>query len=206
MGVLLEVKLMQKTIKLKTHTTTEGIAEYPYLFSPDTKFDVNGLYRTKLTLPKIQSKPFIELVEKTIDEVAKKNKGKLSPHKPYKVAKDGKVTFTFKLKAKVNTKNGTDFEQRPKIFDAKGIPITKTLSVYSGTKMKVAFQCVPYFTNMLGAGATLRMKAVQIIELVEGKGNGESAAEEQFGFSKEDGFEIKSETTDEEETQSTGDF
>lgn len=56
--------------------------------------------------------------------------------------------------------------------------------------MKVAFQCVPYFTNMLGAGCTLRLKAVQIIELVEGKGNGENA-EEQFGFSQEDGFEMK---------------
>ena len=64
--------------------------------------------------------------------------------------------------------------------------------------MKVAFQCVPYFTNMLGSGATLRLKAVQIIELVEGKkGNGDDAAEEQFGFSKEDGFEIKPESNNE---------
>jgi hypothetical protein len=181
---------MQKTIKLKTHTTSEGIANYPYLFSPDTKFDHNGLYRTKLTLPKIQAKPIVDLVEETITEASSKNKGKLSPHKPYKSLKDGSVEFTFKLKAKVNTKSGTDFEQRPKVFDAKGIPITQTLSVYSGTKMKVAFQCVPYFTNMLGAGCTLRLKAVQIIELVEGKGNGENA-EEQFGFSQEDGFEMK---------------
>lgn len=101
---------MQKTIKLKTHTTSEGIANYPYLFSPDTKFDHNGLYRTKLTLPKIQAKPIVDLVEETISEAASKNKGKLSPHKPYKSLKDGKVEFTFKLKAKVNTKSGTDFE------------------------------------------------------------------------------------------------
>ena len=166
---------MQKTIKLKTHTTSEGVANYPYLFSPDTKFDSNGLYRTKLTLPKVQAKSIVALIEETIDEVASKNKGKLSPHKPYKSLEDGSVEFTFKLKAKVNT---------------KGIPITQTLSVYSGTKMKVAFQCVPYFTNMLGSGCTLRLKAVQIIELVEGKGN-EGNAEESFGFSQEDGFEMK---------------
>ena len=103
-----------------------------------------------------------------------------------------------RTKAKVNTKSGTDFEQRPKVFDAKGKIITKTLSVYSGTKMKVAFQCVPNFTNMLGSGATLRLKAVQIIELVEGKkGNGDDTAEEQFCFSKEDGFEIKPESNNE---------
>lgn len=185
-------------IKHKTHTTSEGIANYPYLFSPDTKFDHNGLYRTKLVLPKIQAKPIVKLIEDTIEDVASKNKGKLSPHKPYKSLKDGKVEFTFKLKAKVNTKSGTDFEQRPKVFDAKGKIITKTLSVYSGTKMKVAFQCIPYFTNMLGSGATLRLKAVQILELVEGKkGNGDDAAEEQFGFSKEDGFEIKPESNNE---------
>ena len=50
----------------------------------------------------------------------------------------------------------------------------------------------------IGIGCTLRLKAVQILELVEGKkGNGDDAAEEQFGFSKEDGFEIKPESNNE---------
>ena len=107
--------------------------------------------------------------------------------------KDKSVEFTFKLKAKVKPQSGADFEQRPKIFDAKGQPITKHLSVYSGTTMKVAFQVIPYHTNMLGTGVSLRLKAVQIIELVEGKNGSGEQAEEQFGFSSEDGFEIKPE-------------
>jgi len=196
---------MQKTIKLKTHTTSVGVAHYPYLFSPDTKFDSNGLYRTKLTLPKADAKSIVDEIEGTIKEVASQNEGKLSPHKPYKSLEDGTVEFTFKLKAKVNTKSGTDFEQRPKVFDAKGVPITEKLSVYSGTKMKVAFQCVPYFTNMLGSGCTLRLKAVQILELVEGKGNGENV-EESFGFSQEDGFEMKPAVKNVEVSQEESDF
>ena len=35
--------------------------------------------------------------------------------------------------------------------------------------MKIAYALVPYFTPMLGAGITARLKAVQVIELVEGK-------------------------------------
>ena len=193
-----------------THTTSEGIANYPYLFSPDTKFDKDGLYRTKLTLPKIQSSERVKLIDKTIDEERKKHrKGKVSPYKPYKKLKDGSVEFTFKLKAKVKPKSGADFEQRPKIFDAKGQPIVENLSVYSGTKMKVAYQVIPYHTNMLGTGVSLRLKAVQIIELVQGKNGSGEQAEEQFGFSSEDGFEIEPSSNvmgDNEEVQSQEDF
>ena len=190
---------------IKTHTTSEGKANYPYLFSPDTKFDKDGLYRTKLVLPKIQASEIVKLIDSTIEETAKKNgKNKISPYKPYKVLKDKSVEFTFKLKAKVKPQSGADFEQRPKIFDAKGQPITKHLSVYSGTTMKVAFQVIPYHTNMLGTGVSLRLKAVQIIELVEGKYWSGEQAEEQFGFSSEDGFEIKPEMSGgNEEVQAT---
>ena len=31
--------------KLTTYTTPAGTAYYPYLFTPDTKFDANGVYR-----------------------------------------------------------------------------------------------------------------------------------------------------------------
>ena len=58
---------------IKTHTTSEGKANYPYLFSPDTKFDKDGLYRTKLVLPKIQASEIVKLIDSTIEETAKKN-------------------------------------------------------------------------------------------------------------------------------------
>ena len=75
--------------------------------------------------------------------------------------------------------------------------------------MKVAYQVIPYHTNMLGTGVSLRLKAVQIIELVQGKNGSGEQAEEQFGFSSEDGFEIEPSSNvmgDNEEVQSQEDF
>ena len=59
--------------------------------------------------------------------------------------------------------------------------------------MKVAYILVPYFTPMLGAGITARLKAVQVIELVEGK--------QVNLFDKQDGYEAKSESTNEIQTE-----
>ena len=52
--------------------------------------------------------------------------------------------------------------------------------------MKVAYQLIPYNTPMLGAGISARLKAVQILKLVEGQN--------QNIFKEEDGFEATNET------------
>ena len=68
--------------------------------------------------------------------------------------------------------------------------------------MKIAYQPVPYYTPMLGAGVSLRLKAAQIIKLVEGKADNV--------FKEEDGFEAKPERTNsnvqEQEVQTSSDF
>ena len=51
--------------------------------------------------------------------------------------------------------------------------------------MKVAYQEIPYYTPMLGAGVSLRMKAVQVIKLVQGKSDNNI-------FKEEDGFTSQS--------------
>ena len=66
-------------------------------------------------------------------------------------------------------KDGTDFEQRPKILNADKT-IAQEQPVYSGSKMKIAFQAVSWANNNLqGVGVTLRLKAVQLIEVVAEK-------------------------------------
>jgi hypothetical protein len=56
--------------------------------------------------------------------------------------------------------------------------------------MKVAYQLIPYNSPAIGAGVSARLKAAQIIKLVEGK--------DKDVFIEEDGFE----TTKKEETNS----
>jgi len=173
-----------ETKKQMTYTTPVGVAFYPYIFVADTKFDANGVYNVKLRLDDKESKTIIDVIEKEIAQELVKNKStKKSEFKPYKKV-DGGYEFHFKLKAKNKTKTGVEYEKKVKVFDAKGKMITQPVMVYSGSTMKVAYQIKPYFTNILGCGASLALQACQIINLVEA-----SVAKDNFGFSEEDGFE-----------------
>jgi hypothetical protein len=170
--------------KIKTHTTGIGILNYPYLVKPDTKFNADGLYHCKLVLSKEDGEPMVKEIENSLASLKTK---KLSSFKPYKKVENG-YEFSFKLKAKVATKSGAMYEQKPKLFDSKGqIMANKEMTVWGGSKGKVAFQIYTYENNMLGSGVTLKLRAVQITELVEGKSKDNS---ESYGFSSEDGYEV----------------
>ena len=170
--------------KLKTYTTGIGVLNYPYLVKPDTKFNADGLYHCKLALSKQDGEPLVKEIENSLATLKTK---KLSSFKPYKKVENG-YEFSFKLKAKVATKSGAMYEQKPKLFDSKGqIMADKEMSVWGGSKGKVAFQIYTYENNMLGSGVTLKLRAVQITELVQGKSKDSS---ESYGFSSEDGYEV----------------
>jgi len=170
--------------KIKTITTEIGVLNYPHLVKPDTKFNADGLYHAKLVLSDAHSKSIISEIEESLKLL---NAKKLSSFKPYKKVEGG-YEFSFKLKAKISSKSGVVYEQKPKLFDSKGNLITdKDFSVWGGSKGKVAFQIYTYTNNMLGSGVTLKLKAVQITELVQGKTKDSS---ESYGFSSEDGYEV----------------
>ena len=84
----------------------------------------------------------------------------------------------FKCKASGVSKTGQNWEQKPKVFDSKGTPISKDILTWGGT-MKVTYEIIPYSNNMLGNGVSLRLKAVQVHELVSG-GDADS-----YGFKEE---------------------
>ena len=78
------------------------------------------------------------------------------------------VIFKFKCKAKVTTKSGDTFENKPTLFDAKGKPMSN-VNVWGGSEIKVSAELIPYFTSMGGAGGSMRLRAAQIINLIEGR-------------------------------------
>ena len=174
----------EKTI----HTTPIGIGNYPYLFTPDTQFEKpDGVYTVKFVLSKKDAEPFIKIYEDTLKARQQKdNTEKRAPHNQYKINKDGTVEFKFKLKAKVIMRDGTDFEQRPKILLADKT-IAEKQPVYSGSKMKIAFQATSWANPMQGVGVSLRLKAVQLIEIVseKPKANGDSSSSYDYGFGEE---------------------
>ena len=115
----------------------------------------------------------------------------------------GNVEFKFKLKAKVRKRDGTYYEQEPAVFDAKVKPMDKSVLIGNGSKVKVAFEPVPYvMPSTKKAGVSLRLKAVQVIDLIE-YGNSASSV-----FDEEDGYVAPSttETANEEVFANEGDF
>ena len=113
-----------------------GKALWAKLFEPDTKFDANGIYSISLTLPETDAAAMCEELDtmcaaKFDEEVKNKPalKNQLSIQEPYTPVYDretgdatGEVEFKFKLKAKVNTRDGRTFEQKVAVVDAKRTP------------------------------------------------------------------------------------
>ena len=52
----------------KTITTPAGVARYPHLNRPDTKFDEIGVYKVNLELTAEEAEPFISQVEALLAE------------------------------------------------------------------------------------------------------------------------------------------
>jgi hypothetical protein len=180
-----------------------GVAVYPYLTKPDTKFNSDGEYKTTLRVSKEHGEDIINKIDDAIKASASSVKGKGSvktANPPYKTDEDGNYLINFKLKAKVtNSKTGNTWTQQPAVFDATGKPMKANTIIWGGSEMKISYELVPYHTSMIGAGVTLRLKAAQILKLVSGDG----AAASSFGFNKEEGFEqpetdFPTETNDEE--------
>lgn len=185
-------------IKLEKLVTSKGVAQYPHLITPDTKFNELGEFKVNLILGEAEAKPVMMQIDKALEKskasASEKSKGKPvktadAPYYPF-VDTDGNATgsvvFKFKAKHTVVTKSGDTFTNRVVIVDAKGKPFTPN-AVWGGTEMKVSAEIVPYWTAMVGAGVSLRLKAVQIINLVEGKESQASG----YGFGIEEGFEAE---------------
>ena len=182
--------------KIESHVTGLTTFKYPHLQKADTKFNPDGEYKVTVIFENGDGEVFSKLIEqefkKSVENAKLQNKGKSikTANLPYKTNEDGQLEATFKLKAVgKSSKTGNTWTQKPAIFDAKGKPADLTETIWGGSKGKISYQIIPYYTAMIGAGVSLRLKACQIIDLVTGQTGGSS-----FGFSEEDGYEAKKQT------------
>jgi hypothetical protein len=188
----------------KTIVSPAGIAMFPRLSTPDTKFDARGFYGTKLRLsPDAEATQFVAMLDAAADasqmdaENSRKAEGKKGG-KPIKLADkswyrdedSGELVVNFKMLASGKTRAGKEFTQKPALFDAKGTPLPADVKIGGGSTLKVAFELNP-FVSAIGAGVSLRLKAVQVLDLKE---YGQSSADS-YGFGQEDGFEAPATTT-----------
>lgn len=188
--------------------TPKGTLIYPWLTKADTKFNPDGEYRTTFAVPQEAAESFCSKLDQILDSFYKeqvanaKNPAeakKIKKAEPYTPQYDdngdetGNVIFKMKLKALVKMKDGSEYAQKPKLFDAQGNPLPAKVNPYGGTQAKISVQVVPYLMPATKeCGLSLRLQAVQVLQLVAGGGGGDA---DSFGFGKEDGY-----VADEEET------
>ena len=154
-------------------TTPKGIAKWPYLIEPDIEFNPDGLFHTKLSCKKSESVN----IKKAIDDMIAQEVKKQHDQNPDKAIKKSlpyteegeEIIFNFKMKAKGTRKSdGKPFTQEPNIVNADLTPFNKDQKIWGDSILKITFE--PYAWNMpVGIGCTLRIKTVQVLELVTGK-------------------------------------
>jgi hypothetical protein len=173
-------------------TTPAGIAVWPKLVTPDTKFSPEGEYSVSVKFGGDEAKTVVTRVKqlaKAAYESLCREQGKPKlkvAQLPLQQDEEGNWILKTKLKAKVTTTKGTSWEQRPAIFDSRGVPMKpeEIPNIGGGSVIKACVEIAPYYTATIGAGITLRLRGVQIITLVEyGSGEVNAAA---MGFTEEE--------------------
>lgn len=190
--------------KPKTFTSPFGKAIYPHLTKCDVRFKPEGEFKVDLELGEAPANNLLKILKEYQAKAVSNAKDKTGKDKikvaslPYK-KEDDKYIFKFKMKASgTNGKTGETFKQRPALFDSELKPINpEDTSIWGGSILRVSFQPFPWFTPALGAGVSLRLKSVQVKELVEGGGQTAEAS----GFDKVDGYTNNNDGSDNEETE-----
>lgn len=176
--------MAQASLKYTTH---KGLAQYPWLTSPDTKYDSDGVYHTSLIVPADQAKGIMDQVKAFAqDEMGKKAQTANMPFKIDNVT--GEVIFTAKTK----------FE--PKFYDSEGTILVGASipKVYRGSVLRLGGTFTIYDLGS-NHGVKMNLNKVQVIELgdpnqddegfdaVEGGFIGQAVANDSFAGGDADG-------------------
>lgn len=113
----------------------------------------------------------------------------------------GRTLFNFRAKASGQRNDGERWERGPiPTFDAKKNRMDDPGQVGFGSIIKVSYLLDRFFTPQVGAGVTLRLAAVQVLEL---KSFGKRTADD-YGFGEEEGYKSEAGNEDDPFAEETG--
>lgn len=209
---------MAKKKEVVTYRTPRGIAVYPRLDTPDTKFHDLGVYKADLRLTGAAAQELIDMIQEIavkemgeklpVSDAIVKVKGKYRPNEdnscfqPEFDKETGKMTgdWVFYFKAKnheVKDKKTGEvrlWERKPAIFSASGKKVTK-VKIGGGTEYAVVFEV---YVGKVSTGEpfmSLQPMAVQVYKLVEYKGGGDATAAD-YGIEASDGWDPEEDESD----------
>lgn len=186
-----EYKDFPNKIKIADYTTPIGVAVYPHLLKPDTKWKAEGEYRTKLKYDGKTAERITADLTKALDEafetykellVQFNKKGKAlvktltKADLPIKAEIDdegdetGDYLLNTKRTATGTKKDGTPWKAKIVIADSKGVAVpTKNLSIWSGSELRVMGEIKGWYNAKDNAvGISLEIAGAQIKKLVSG--------------------------------------
>lgn len=158
---------------------------YKYDASPKVKksvpcdvFDDGAAYTIQFRMTEEQAKDLYKRMK--VAYAARQAENSDWPEKlsmPFKKDEDGTYTYKAKLKGAY----GAEATDKPTQYDAKGVKLDDGFLLTTGSTVNIAIAFVPYHGSM-GTGVSLRLRAVQVIDL--------KPMEEQSPFKAVDGFEV----------------
>lgn len=171
-------------------TTPTGEALFPNLtktesFTKDGITKDTGKYTIMLKLPKQQHEELLDKINREWEkykETLPNKKFKYEISNGVKEYKDQEY-FKFQMNAEIKTRTGETLRRTLPIFDTDCKEISKVVgNINSGSKVKVAYELVPFYMSDKNYGVSLRLTGVQIIELVEYQ----SQSAQSLGFNLEE--------------------
>jgi len=150
-------------LKNEVLTTPKGRAIFPWLTNADIQFVNEGKFHTKLECNQNECGKIIgvinDVIEKKAKEVKDPKKEVYFANKPYSISSDGKCVFKLQTKFK------------PNLVDNNLKTLPDDVQIWGDSILRITFEVFGY--NMpVGIGASLRIKTVQVIELVTGTPGG----------------------------------
>jgi|TARA_R100000479_G_scaffold176346_1_gene130366 hypothetical protein len=208
--------MIKSRTKMESITTPIGIAQYPWVNTPSTKFIPEGEYSCSVILTKEEGDAILKKIQPLQEEALLEKSEELGKKvKSYELplVLEGD-TYTLKAKLKpvngVSRKTGKPFTRSLGLFDSKGNPWDRDIIIRGGSKIRLSVRPRTWHTSLLGVGLSLDLLGVQVIELAEGELTAQAA--ESFGFTEvEGGYVNGGENLDqaldaEEEDTLTADF
>lgn len=193
----------------KRFVTPIGTAKFPWLNTPDTKWDPQGKFKVTLLVDPNENADFLALLDQIAEEAYQKGVAKLKKAKKMVQANQaikkplyaeeydengeptGLVEVKFTSNASYRRKDGQEVKLKPALFDAEGKPMGDNAPrIWGGSKIRINFTPFDYYlATTKEAAASLKINAVQVIELVTEGG----ASADSYGFdSVEGGFSSNS--------------
>lgn len=188
--------------KLPRFSTPEGEMKYPWILTPNTKFNPDGEYQLTLILDGDKADKLIAKINAVVDEKfnavyneasakVRKNLKKQYPYASEYIVNEegeeeetGRTEFKFKQAVKVTSKKtGKTYELRVDVFDKFNRKLAENTQVWSGSTGIVNYSMRDYYIPATGlVGVKLQLNAVQIKTLVQGGGG----TAEAYGFEAEE--------------------